>query len=84
MIEKQLEDIESENQQLYRNEERSKRLVQEIKELKSHNQILAKEGSYGDSKISDLQKTIQTLENEVRVSNRNNSELQEQIQKMSV
>lgn len=67
LLERQLEDLREENDQLYRNEERTKRLITETESLKSKNNIMVKEVLYGDQKLSDLHTSMSRLENENRM-----------------
>ena len=68
LLESQLTDLSSENDQLYRNEERTKRLLSEISELTSKVSILQKEVDHSDTRRKDAQAQMLSLESELRLA----------------
>ena len=78
LVEKQLHDLEDENRSLFKNEDRTRNLINENDRLHSRNCLLQKEVAYGEQKVKDLQSSMSTLENEVRQLQREKSNFEEE------
>ena len=79
LLEKQLIDIKEENEQLYRNEERVKRLVSDLEAQKTQTHVIFKENQYNESKVKKCLGELDHLESEIRILKRDKVELDELV-----